>query len=72
MGAIVVGTQIAVLVNLCFWEIWAFDESIVTRDQKMMLNWCYLPFLVVPMIMVGDMLCRVHKRVEIAEKVKET
>jgi hypothetical protein len=66
-----VGTQIGVVVSLCLWEIWAFDESIVTRDQKMKLNWCYVPFLIVPVIMVADMFGRVCKRVEMAEKVKQ-
>jgi len=70
LGSIVVGTQIAVVVSLCLWEIWAFDESIVSRDQKLMLNWLYVPFLVVPVIMVVDMLGRVQKRVETVEKLK--
>jgi len=70
LGSIVVGTQIAVVVSLCLWEIWAFDESIVSRDQKLMLNWLYVPFLVVPVIMVVDMLGRVQKRVETVDKLK--
>lgn len=71
LGSIILGTQIGVVVSLCLWEIWAFDESIVTRDQKMKLNWCYVPFLIVPVIMVVDMFGRVCKRVEMAEKIKQ-
>ena len=71
LGSIILGTQIGVVVILCLWEIWAFDESIVTRDQKMKLNWCYVPFLVVPVIMVADMFGRVCKRVEMAGKIKQ-
>lgn len=37
-----------------------------------MLNWLYIPFLVIPVVMVGDMLVRISKRVEMAEKVKVT
>jgi hypothetical protein len=37
-----------------------------------MLNWLYIPFLVVPIIMVADMVYRVNKRVEVAEKMKKT
>ena len=70
LGSIVVGTQLVVVVSLCLWEIWAFDESIVSREQKLALNWCYLPFMVIPAIMVVDMLGRVYGRVQMTEKVK--
>jgi hypothetical protein len=66
----VVMTQISVVVSLCLWEIWAFDETVVSRDQKLQLNWFYIPFLIVPVIMVGDMLGRVNKRAAIAEEAK--
>jgi hypothetical protein len=71
LGAIVVGTQISVVVTLCLWEIWAFDESVVSREQKLMLNWLYIPFLVVPLVMVVDMLGRVNRRVQAAEQIKK-
>jgi hypothetical protein len=70
LGAIVVGTQIAVVVTLCVWEIWAFDDTIVARDQKWILTSMYAPFGVVAAVMVADMVYRVHKRVEAVEKVK--
>jgi hypothetical protein len=70
LGAIVVMTQIAVVVSLCLWEVWAFDDAIVTRDQKMMLNVMYGPFGAVAATMVVDMLVRVNRRVEKAEQVK--
>jgi hypothetical protein len=70
LGAIVVGTELSVVVSLCLWEIWAFDEAVVTREQKVILNYCYVPFLVVPVIMVADMLTRVYKRVEMVERLK--
>jgi hypothetical protein len=72
LSAIVVGTELSVVVSLCLWEIWAFDEAVVTREQKVILNYCYAPFLVVPVIMVADMLGRVYKRVEMAEGLKTT
>jgi len=72
LGAIVVGTQIAVVTTLCLWEIWAFDEKVVTKDQKITVSWMYGPFAVVPAIMVADMCMRINKRVEAAEKVKTT
>jgi EXPERA (EXPanded EBP superfamily) len=71
LGAIVVGTQIAVVTSLCLWEIWAFDESVVTREQKLKLNSLYIPFLVTPIIMVVDMLGRVNRRVQVAEQAKK-
>ena len=71
LGAIVVGTQIAAVVSLCLWEIWAFDESVVTREQKLVLNWMYIPFLLVSVIMVVDMLGRVNRRVQVAEAIKK-
>lgn len=70
LGAIVVMTQIAVVVSLCLWEVWAFDDAVVTRDQKMMLNVMYGPFGAVAATMVVDMLVRVNRRVEKAEQVK--
>ena len=70
LGAIVVGTQLAVVVSLCLWEIWAFDDKIVARDQKWTLTSLYGPYGVVAAVMVADMVYRVHKRVEHAEKVK--
>ena len=73
LGAIVVGTQIAVSVTCCLFEIVAFDDKVVSKDQKhVLLYYLYGPFLVVPVIMVVDMLCRVHKRVELAEQIKKT
>lgn len=49
---------------MCLGEIWAFDESVVTREQKWPLTWMYVPYLVIPVVMVVDMFCRVSKRVE--------
>lgn len=73
LGAIVVGTQIAVSVTCCLFEIAAFDDKIVSKDQKhTLLYYLYGPFLVIPIIMVVDMLGRVHKRVDLAEQVKKT
>jgi hypothetical protein len=70
LGTIVVMTEIAVVTGLCLWEVWSFDDAIVTRDQKMMMNLMYGPFLAVAVVMVGDMLGRVNRRVEKAEQVK--
>jgi len=73
LGAIVVGTQIAVSVTCCLFEIAAFDDKIVSKDQKhTLIYYLYGPFLVVPVVMVVDMVGRVHKRVELAEQVKKT
>ena len=73
LGAIVVGTQIAVVVTCCLFEIAAFDDKIVSRDQKhMLMYYLYGPFLVVAVVMVIDMLGRVHGRVELAEQTKKT
>ena len=71
LGAIVLGSMVAMAVSLCLWEIWAFDEAVVTREQKMGLSVkYYAPFLVVPIVMVGDMVGRVIRRVERADHVK--
>lgn len=71
MGAIVLGSMVGLAVTLCLWEIWAFDDAIVTRGQKMELSIkYYAAFLVIPVVMVGDMAGRVIRRVEQAEHVK--
>jgi len=63
-------TQIAVAVSFCLWEIAAFEESVVSSGQKWTLAQFYVPFGLVPVVMVADMILRVHKRVEIAEQLK--
>jgi hypothetical protein len=63
-------TQIAVVVEACLFEIWAFDDKLVSRDQKMVLNWWYGPYFAISALMVLDHTLRIHKRVKIAEKVK--
>ena len=63
-------TQIAVAVSFCIWEIAAFDESVVSTEQKWTLAQFYVPFGIVPIVMVADMVTRVHKRVEIVEQLK--
>jgi len=70
LGALVVGTQIAVVVLCCLFEVWAFDESLVSKEQKITMSWFYGPFCAIPAIMVADMFGRVVKRVEITEKPK--
>jgi len=71
LGAIVVMTQVAVVTSLFIWEAWAFDDAIVSRDQKMVLTlYMYAPFLAIPTVMVVDMISRVSRRVEKAEQVK--
>lgn len=65
--------MVSLATSLCIWEIWAFDEAIVTREQKMALSFkCYGPFVVVPIIMVVDMIGRVIGRVERAEHIKRS
>jgi len=67
----VVMTQVAVVTSLFIWEAWAFDDAIVSRDQKMVLTlYMYAPFLAIPTVMVVDMISRVSRRVEKAEQVK--
>ena len=68
LGGIVVGTELTVACSLCLWEIWAFDDGVVSREQKMVLNWMYGPFLLVAVVWVVDMLGRVHGRVAAAER----
>lgn len=64
-------TQVAVVTSLFIWEAWAFDDAIVSRDQKMVLTlYMYAPFLAIPTVMVVDMISRVSRRVEKAEQVK--
>lgn len=70
LGAIVVGTQIAVSVTTCMFEIWSYKDSVVSYDEKVTLSWCYGPFAVIPAIMAFDMVARVLSRVETAEKAK--
>jgi EXPERA (EXPanded EBP superfamily) len=70
LGAIVLGTQIAVSVTTCLFEIWAYKDSVVSYDEKVTLSWCYGPFAVIPAIMAFDMVVRVLNRVETAEKAK--
>jgi DMSO reductase anchor subunit len=65
------GTQLATIVVICMCEIWAFDESVVSWEQKSTLFKFYAPYLVVPLIMMMDMSYRVERRVSIlAEKAK--
>jgi hypothetical protein len=64
-------TQSAVVTTLCLFEIWAFDESVISMDQKVALSWMYVPFAVIPAIAVADMLGRVVKRVERVEGKKQ-
>jgi hypothetical protein len=71
LGAIMSGTQLATIVVICMYEICAFDDSVVSRDQKVTLLQFYSPYLIVPVIMVADMSWRIKRRVEIAEKIKK-
>jgi len=70
LGALVVGTQIAVVVLCCLFEVWAFDESLVSKEQKVTMSRFYGPFCAIPAIMVADMFGRVVERVKTAEKAK--
>ena len=70
MGTIVVMTQIGVVTTLCLWEIWAFEDSAISRDQKMGLSCMYGPYAVIPAFMVLDMLQRVNRRVETTDRDK--
>lgn len=63
-----VGTELTVACSLCLWEIWAFDDSIVSRDEKMTLNWLYGIFLLPAVIWAADSVHRVYTRVTIAEE----
>ena len=63
-------TQIAVAVTFCLWEIAAFGENVVSTEQKWQLAQFYIPFGLVPIVSVVDMVMRVHKRVEMAEQLK--
>jgi hypothetical protein len=68
LGGIVVGTELTVACSLCLWEIWAFDEAVVSRTEKLALNWMYGPFLGCAVVWAVDMLVRVHTRVTVAER----
>lgn len=70
LGMMMAGTQLVVVVFICMCEMWAFDEQLVTRSQKINLLLYYSPWLAVPGIMIVDMFTRVCKRVEAAEKNK--
>ena len=67
IGGIVVGTELTVACSLCLFEIWAFDDSIVSRDQKMVLNSMYVPFLIPGIIWAVDSVYRVYNRIVTAE-----
>ena len=72
LGMMMAGTQLVVVVLICMCEMWAFDEQLVTRSQKINLLLCYSPWLAIPGIMAVDMFARVCKRVEEAEKNKRS
>ena len=70
LGSIVVGTQIGVVALCCLFEIWAFDDELVSQRQKVVMTWFYGPFCGIPAIMVIDMVGRVIERVERVETTK--
>lgn len=67
----VVMTQIGVVTALCLWEIWAFDNSVISRDQKVIVSWMYGPYALIPGVIVWDMFLRVNRRVKLVEEAKK-
>ena len=64
LWAIIIGTELVVTVVLCWFEIWGYNEAVVSTKQKITLIALYSPWLIIPGIMATDNFLRVCKRVD--------
>jgi len=72
LGGIVVGTGVSLMVSLCLFEVLAFDETVVSMEQKMALMPFYISYFIPALIWAFGSIYRVYTRVITAEKqVKE-
>ena len=68
-GMIIMGTELVVTVIICWFEIWAFDD-VLSSKERIYLILLYSPWMVIPGIMILDCIRRIEARVESVKNIK--